>query len=188
MKRTCRVGIGLLAVALFASGCYGPFNLTRRLYRWNGQVGDKWANEFAFLVLAWLPVYGLATLGDALIFNSIEFWGGKNPVEPPTARHDGSTIQTKRIVRGNDEALLTRVSGVDGEQLIVEQFQQGRPAGSLHIRQRDGMTVASNADGETLLSAQTLPDGSILVSDVQGKQVAFYSADEVEGVVKSARQ
>jgi hypothetical protein len=34
-----------------------------------------------------LPVYGLCTLGDALIFNSIEFWGGENPIQKASAPH-----------------------------------------------------------------------------------------------------
>ena len=80
-----RFGIGMAAMALAASGCYGPFNLTRRLYNWNGQVSPgRWEKEFVFIVLAYIPVYGLAIAGDAIVFNSMEFWTGNNPVEPPS--------------------------------------------------------------------------------------------------------
>jgi len=80
---------GILAAALLVSGCYGPFNLTRKLHQWNGEVSEnKWAVEIVFLALVWAPVYGLAGLGDGLIFNTIEFWGGENPItmeeEPKT--------------------------------------------------------------------------------------------------------
>ena len=83
MKSSRRIGAGMLAAALLVSGCYGPFNLTRRLYRWNGQVGTKWENEFVFLLLGLAPVYSLAVAGDAVVFNSMEFWTGNNPVDPP---------------------------------------------------------------------------------------------------------
>jgi hypothetical protein len=32
-----------------------------------------------------IPVYELALLCDGVVFNSIEFWGGKNPIDPPAA-------------------------------------------------------------------------------------------------------
>jgi len=70
---------------LLATSCYGPFNLTRRLHHWNGTVDGEWGNEGIFLLCAIIPVYGVCMLGDALIFNSIQFWGGENPISPPMA-------------------------------------------------------------------------------------------------------
>ena len=104
-SRGHRVTAGLVALALLTSGCYGPFNLTRRLHAWNGTISDKWGREFMFVILAWVPVYGLVALGDAVVFNSIEFWTGDNPVDPP-GKH-AALPQTRRIARGHDEALLT---------------------------------------------------------------------------------
>ena len=75
----------VLCVALLATSCYGPFNLTRRLHHWNGTVDGEWGNEGIFLLCAIIPVYGVCMLGDALIFNSIQFWGGENPISPPMA-------------------------------------------------------------------------------------------------------
>lgn len=82
MLRTYQLSGMLLVMSLLLSGCYGPFNLTRQLHRWNGQVGDKYVNELVFLALTILPlpVYGVAVLADMVIFNSIEFWTGRNPV------------------------------------------------------------------------------------------------------------
>jgi len=75
----------VLCVGLLATSCYGPFNLTRRLHHWNGTVDGEWGNEGIFLLCAIIPVYGVCMLGDALIFNSIQFWGGENPISPPMA-------------------------------------------------------------------------------------------------------
>ena len=82
MTRAFRMGVALVVASLLASGCYGPFNLTRKLHHWNEQVGDKYVNELLFLALTFppFPAYGFALIGDLLLFNPIEFWTGHNPV------------------------------------------------------------------------------------------------------------
>ena len=79
---TKTIAIALIASTSVAmSGCYGPFALTSKLPDWNGQVSQKkFVNELVFLGLCILPAYELCVLGDGLIFNSIEFWGGNNPI------------------------------------------------------------------------------------------------------------
>lgn len=87
----------LAAVLLLGSltpGCYGPFNATRNLWHWNGTIGDKWGQELVFLALNIIPVYGLFMLGDALIFNSIQFWGGDNPIKPTA---DAAHAETDKV-------------------------------------------------------------------------------------------
>ena len=59
------VTIGLLVLGVFLSGCYGPFNLTRRIYKWNSEIAGKWEREFTFILLALLPIYELAAMGVA---------------------------------------------------------------------------------------------------------------------------
>ena len=187
MSRHQRIGVALLGLAMFASGCYGPFNLTRRVHQWNGQVGDKWVQEIVFIVLVWAPVYGLSTLGDAVIFNTIEFWGGKNPVAPPGMTRNGEP-QTKRLARGNSEAVLTYTPGSGHGQFLIEQFQQGHPTDSLRIEQRDGATVGVDADNRVLFTAQTLPDGSLMIQDATGQTLATYSAHQVDRMLAKANR
>lgn len=95
----------LVATTVSMSGCYGPFALTSKLHDWNGQVSNaKFVNELVFVGLCILPAYELCVLGDALIFNSIEFWGGSNPiamnageVEESNILHEGQLYKvTKR--------------------------------------------------------------------------------------------
>lgn len=70
------------ALTLLGTSCLGPNNAFNNLNHWNRNVTDnKWGNEGIFLLLNIIPVYGLFYYGDILIFNSIEFWGGKNPIE-----------------------------------------------------------------------------------------------------------
>lgn len=81
--------VGLIGAALLATSCYGPFNLTNRLHHWNGLIGDprtdggKWVNETVFFGCAIVPVYAVCLMGDCLVFNSVEFWSGKNWVSAP---------------------------------------------------------------------------------------------------------
>ena len=83
--------IALIGSTGILSGCYGPFRLTTKLHQWNGNVSNKkFVNELVFLGLCVLPAYELCTLGDVLIFNSIEFWGGQNPITMKDGQIDES--------------------------------------------------------------------------------------------------
>jgi hypothetical protein len=77
--------IAAITLSILLTGCTGPFQLTKNLHKWQTGQDDKWVDEVMFLGCVILPVYGLATLGDALIFNSIEFWGGENPIQATAA-------------------------------------------------------------------------------------------------------
>lgn len=186
MRRAFRMSICLLAVAMMTAGCFGPFNLTRRLYQWNQQVGTKWEREFMFILLAWAPVYGVSVLADAIVFNSMEFWTGNNPVDPP-GRNRSALPQTKRVARGEDEAYLTYQPMPHGASLRIEQFHQGHLAGSLTLEQHDGLTVGRDAQGHVLITAQTLADGGLVLHDRKGHQLAAYSADQADQVLHSRR-
>ena len=51
MRRSHQLTAGVVALALFTSGCYGPFLLTKKVHEWNGQVSDnRWVVEVVFLV------------------------------------------------------------------------------------------------------------------------------------------
>jgi hypothetical protein len=74
---------GLLALLVLV-GCLGPGHATARLYDVNMGIENKWAREGVFL--AFLPGYLVCSLGDNLIFNSIQWWTGDNPIDPPEKR------------------------------------------------------------------------------------------------------
>ena len=77
MKKTL---ICAAALSILLTGCTGPFVLTKKVHKWQTGFEDKWVDEVAFLGCVILPVYGLSTLADGLIFNSVEFWTGENPM------------------------------------------------------------------------------------------------------------
>ncbi len=181
-----KIGAGLLALSFLFAGCYGPFRLTRKLHQWNGEVGSKWANEVVFIVLVWTPVYGLATLGDALIFNSIEFWTGENPID--SAKADSRDAKTKWIARGEAKARLTHVASASGEQFVIEQYKGGKKAESLHIQRVGNNTLAMNEKGDVLFSAESASDGSVVIKDADGKPMAYRSASDIQRYAQAYSQ
>lgn len=153
----------VLVLTVVLAGCYGPFNLTKKLYRWNGTIGSKWVNEGVFLGLVILPGYFITTLGDAIIFNSIEFWGGKNPVQ---ARN------TKSIQAGDEQAVLSYTP--QSKRLRVDSFRNGRPQGTVIFEPGAQGMVARDAQGEIILKARTMDDGHIVISDVHDRLMGIY--------------
>lgn len=74
----------VLSLTFLATGCLGPNNLHNTIRNWNAEVTEQdWINEGIFIGLTVFPVYGIAYLGDILIFNTIDYWSGKNPINDP---------------------------------------------------------------------------------------------------------
>jgi hypothetical protein len=69
----------ILAFGIFVS-CYGSYVLFHKIYKWNGTIGDKWVKSLLHIVLWIVPVYEVCLLVDFLVFNTLEFWTGKNPL------------------------------------------------------------------------------------------------------------
>lgn len=156
----------VLVLVVGLTGCYGPFRLTKKLYDWNGTVGTKWVNEGVFLGMVIIPAYFFATLGDAIIFNSIEFWGGKNPV---TAKN------VKSLQAGEEQAVLSYTP--ETKRLRVDSFRKGKLSGTVIFEPgADGM-VARNGAGELIMKAKTLDNGQVLLSDADGREVGTYDAN-----------
>ena len=178
-RRPHWMAVGLVALGMMTSGCYGPFYLTRKVWKWNGEVSDnKWVVEVVFLVCHIVPAYQIAAAADAIIFNSVEFWTGENPLKDANAK---AAPQTKRIVRGDTETILTRV----GQELSIAQFAHGQPVSTLRIARQGDTTVAMDEQGRLLFTAQTMADGHVVIADAGGKQVASYTSEQASTFLAS---
>src|SRR5476651_110347 len=133
MKKTIAV---VLIIAFFTTGCTGSFNLTRKVYNFHRSQSDKWSDELCFLIVALIPVYSLATLADAIVFNSIEFWTGKNPVDmsyvPPSSRI---------VQNGKDKYRLSFNDKT--KQVSLNALAQGNNHGII-FEKSDNMITAKN--------------------------------------------
>lgn len=80
MKRVTAAILAMVMGMVSLQGCYGKMALTRKVYQVNGQVGDKFLRSLVTWVFIIVPVYGISALVDFVVFNTIEFWSGHNPV------------------------------------------------------------------------------------------------------------
>ena len=168
MKKTI---IALVLICFVASGCTGSFNLTKKLYNWHHSNTDKWSDEFGFLVCALLPIYGISTFADAIVFNSIEFWTGKNPVE---AR---AQTDTKYVKAGNEEATLS-YNRAANEITIASEKKGFHPAVITLAKNGDTMTT-KDKDGNVLYTTTKDGNGGFLVYNKDSKLIRSFSADQL---------
>jgi len=137
----------LSAIVLFSAGCTGPFNLTRTVHRWHSDYQNKVSDEVAFLGCAIFQVYTFALIGDAVIFNSIEFWTDENPIRLSAVTVGDASIapQADGSVRvSTAEGVVTLARGADG---VTARDAAGRVLAT--ARADDATVTVTRADGST---------------------------------------
>lgn len=86
LQRILPAAVAALTLSLGTTSCLGPDNAYRQVKNWNvGLTNQDWLDEIIFIGLHIVPVYPLALFGDVLIFNTIEYWSGDNPINDPGA-------------------------------------------------------------------------------------------------------
>ena len=72
------VFVSALALSMF-TGCIGRSGLTQKLRTWNLEVQEtKWKRQAIAIPL--FPVLYATNILDMVLFNTIEFWSGTNPI------------------------------------------------------------------------------------------------------------
>ena len=187
MKKMKKISVAvLLSSAILLSSCIGSFRLTKTVHEWNSNVGDKFVNELVFLVLVIVPVYEVATIIDAVVLNSIEFWSGENPmVMKDGEKHsklveiDGKTYQltsekykmtieeqgktnskTELVFRTEDNSWYLK-KGKKLHKLVEAEVHDGKIT-SYHVIYPDGSTTTINADFDPVAVKNQLTTGQKL--------------------------
>lgn len=146
--------LGVASAGLVAStGCFGSFSATRKLYTYNKSTGDKWVQEFVFFAFSVIQVYSIVAAGDALIFNSVEFWTGDNPITSVsvTGLEDGTQLrQTRQVV---DHARV----------LTIEELKAGQLLSTT--------TLTMPKSGDAITSVTTFADGRVVTKTVTKAEV-----------------
>jgi hypothetical protein len=137
--RSFILALGLALAGVTLTSCYGSFGLTHKLHRWNGGLGGKFVRWLVFLGLVIIPVYEISLLVDALILNSLEFWGEGSKVARVERRGNTAVAITSsgeefEVVpigphRANvmHDGKLVGVATVDGDGQVHVVDQAGRP-------------------------------------------------------------
>ncbi len=177
MKNTMikMLAAGLIVAAM--SSCYGPFRLTNKLHDWNGRVSQKkFVNELVFLGMCIIPAYEICVLGDALIFNSIEWWGGRNPI----TMKDGQREEIKLAHEGQQYKVIKTRNNVtialeNGEQQV--DFRYFPEEKAWYQMEGEQKVKIVELKGKQVLTY--LPNGKTLVFDKN-------NADQIEAEVMAA--
>ncbi len=155
-----KIVASLMVFAFLAVGCTGPFNLTHKVYNWHRSQTDKWADELCFLLVAITPIYGLATFADAIVFNSIEFWTGKNPVEMSAAQK-----QSGVAISYNSKTEQVHVASAGNHGVIFERSNTS--------------VVAKSESGKVLYSSVQNNSGDVAIYNGEGKLIKEYPAGQI---------
>jgi hypothetical protein len=160
--------LAMLAVAPMTLSCYGRFPLTKAVYRFNGQVGESVGDDatkqnILQSVVMWvfiiIPVYKVAMLADAIIFNLIEFWTGETIQIGDATLPDGS-----RVVVAPDEGGHTATLTVmkDGRTLAQQRL----------VKVSDQLLEVRQTDGTLAGTAERSPDGAMIFKDAHGRTIS----------------
>lgn len=128
MKKTLIALLSVFSMTM-ATNCYGGFVATKKIYNWNGGLGNKWVNSIVMWVMIIVPVYPIAGIVDFLILNTLEFWTGSNPlamkdgqVETQIVKRDGKEFEI--TATKNQFAIREIANGVKGEPVYLVYQQQ----------------------------------------------------------------
>jgi len=144
--------LGAVAAVVLLAGCKGEFRLTKNINTWVNGFENEWVDELAFLGCAIFPVYGFSMLGDAIIFNSLEFWTGDNPIK-------SAQIGDSKMEKLADNSI--RVTTPDMQYRLVKEADgvsaYGADGKFLGKAMRvDGKLIAIRADGSIVEQQPTI--------------------------------
>ncbi len=163
--------IAIMLLSFAGVGCTGSFMLTKKVYNWHRSASDKWYDEFGFLVCTILPIYGISTFADAIIFNSIEFWTGNNPVD------DVAKAQTStKFVKAGDQKGTVAYTG--SELKIASQKKGLHPTEFTLVK--NGNTVQTkDKSGNVLYTTVKNGNGGYVVYNKEMQLVRNYSPSDI---------
>jgi hypothetical protein len=166
MKKTILKLMVLVVIATSLQGCYGKFNLTRKVYSMNGQVGDRYLRSGLTWVLLILPVYAIAGLADFVVLNTIEFWSGNNPVaegEKTFQYVDGADRYNIHAKKSGDNVTYTITRYNFDNYVDSLQVDWNKTQDAAWSRFATGSTVTENfaERNSTGVTVQVRPIGSL---------------------------
>jgi hypothetical protein len=165
-----KIAVIFMLIAIAAVGCTGTFKLTRQVYDFQTKPADKWVDEVLFLALVIVPVYEVATVVDAVVFNSIEFWTGKNPMTT-------GTQGTNNTIAQNGNSKMSMKYDAKSQDIEVKSLDTGK---SFVLARTDSGVVAKDKEGNVLFTSVKDSSGGVTVFDADNNPVRHFSPQEVQ--------
>ncbi|ANQ16310.1 DUF3332 domain-containing protein [Vibrio natriegens] len=169
-KAIAKIGV-MTAVAVALSGCVGSNAVTGYVMGFNLKaVDNRYARGGLNMLMA--PVYGVAIAADYIVFNSLEFWTGKNPLNGKPHIFDSKVDTYIDVNHQLDKSLTTAPISPLANNRVIEQGQ---------MKQIDENTIQmdisySNGDKALLTGVR---EGDFVTYYIDGEVVAKTSMDEL---------
>ena len=165
-----KIALAFMLIAIVGAGCTGTFQLTRQVYDFQTKPDDKWVDEVLFLAFVIVPVYGAATFIDAVVFNSIEFWTGQNPMT--------SSIQnSNNTIAQNGNSQMSMKYDASTRNIEVRSLETGR---SFVLAKTESGVVAKDKNGNVLFTSVKDSAGGVTVYDADSNPVRHFSPQDVQ--------
>ncbi|MEZ8189066.1 DUF3332 domain-containing protein [Vibrio sp. 10N.222.49.A3] len=177
MKKTISKLVALAVVSVALSGCVGSNAVTGYLMKFNLKaVDNRYARGGLNILLA--PAYGLTVAADYLVFNSLEFWTGSNPLTGAPHIFDTKIDTYLDINHQLDKSLTEAPVGPITSADMIEKGQ---------MQQIDENTIQmdityQSGERATLIGVR---DGEMVTYFIDGEVVAQTSIDELESYAAS---
>ena len=131
----------LLAVAPVASGCFGSFHITRKVYNFNkSATPNKWVRWCLFMGMNIIPVYTSAVFADVVLRQSGRVLDRQQPDrrEARAARAVGADGSVAQLipVDGGARIVVTETTGAVHELTLLREAP-----GVVAVFDRDGTLV-----------------------------------------------
>ncbi len=171
----------LLGMMTMSTACYGPFALTKNVYRWNsnvkgsGEVNDKWMKELVFFGLIIVPAYQLSALLDMFIFNSMHFWTGESPIKDSGLVNEGTRVATMGDATIRWTSLENGATVTYERRGVVERRASIMPSAS-------GYRLVDE-NGHLLSEAEYVADGSVRLLNADCQVVKQWNEEQIRSFI-----
>ncbi|MBY6185736.1 DUF3332 domain-containing protein [Marinobacter hydrocarbonoclasticus] len=176
--------LSAVAVALTTSsltGCMGQMGVSAAVTKANLSVVDnRYGRAGLFMLMS--PVYGIASLADLFVFNTIEFWTGTNPITGRSPAVVDMPVEAIFKVNQHLDSTLTENPKLDkhlqGNANPVERIQLeylDQDSARMHLFHQDG--------SESQLLGQR--QGDRVEFSLNGEAIATVSVAELQAYVES---
>ncbi len=163
-----------VAVAPLLTGCYGSFPMTKTVYKLNGASGSRLVNTLVYWLFLYIPVYGIAFLGDTLVVNLVEFWTGADIA--------GSG---KAEMKGEDGTIYAFETSKDGRRATITVTRDGAVRGQLGFAKTSETTFdVSDAAGKVVARVVRTPDGGLRMTNPEGLLVTSIPASDLAATAR----
>jgi hypothetical protein len=167
MKRI--VTLVILAFFITAStGCYGSFALTKKVYKFNGSLGNKWINSIALIVVGHV-VYGFCAFVDVVVLNVMEFWLGSNPLALNSTTDTHKMVESKGklydVTVGNQRIIITEVKGPEAGKTATVAYREASSDWVLIAGGQETVVATCNQKPLNMVNL-FCPDGKVVTKQV----------------------